>query len=134
MSQKKLNILFAASEVVPFAKTGGLADVAGALPKAIKALGHNIIVVMPRYYKIDKNKLTKLDAPLGVPMGAMGEFWAGVYMTTLPNSDVPIFFIDYENYFGRSGLYEDYNESYRDNDNRFISQLSSDPLCPSSFM
>jgi len=48
MSKEKLNILFAAAEVVPFAKTGGLADVAGALPKAIKELGHEIIVITPR--------------------------------------------------------------------------------------
>jgi len=121
MDNKKLNIVFASSEVVPFAKTGGLADVAGALPKAIKKLGHNIIVVMPRYYKIDTANLTKLSAPLGVPMGVMGEFWAGVYTTTLPNSDVSIYFIDYEDYFGRSGLYEDENGvGYEDNPNRFV--------------
>ena len=48
---KKLNILFAASEVAGFAKTGGLADVAAALPKALKKMGHDVIVVMPRYYK-----------------------------------------------------------------------------------
>ncbi len=120
MLKNKLKILFAAAEVVPFAKTGGLADVAGALPKALKELGHDIIVVMPRYYKIDKSKLTKLPAPLGVPMGVMGELWAAVYTTTLPQSDVPIYFIDYEEYFGRHGLYEDENDGYHDNDNRFI--------------
>ena len=104
MGTRKLNILFVASEVVPFAKTGGLADVAGALPKALKALGHNIIVVMPRYYKIDPSKLTKLESPLGVPMGAMGELWAGVYTSTLSGNNVPIYFIDHERYFGRGGL------------------------------
>lgn len=117
---KKLNILFAAAEVVPFAKTGGLADVSGALPKALKELGHNIIVVMPRYYSIDKTTLQKLDEPLGVPMGVMGELWAGVYTTTLPQSSVLVYFIDYEYYFGRSGLYGDDNGGYHDNDNRFI--------------
>ena len=120
MSKEKLNILFAAAEVVPFAKTGGLADVSGALPKAIKELGHDIIVVMPRYYKIDKSKLTKLPSPLGVPMGDMGELWAGVYTTTLPNSEVPIYFIDHEEYFGRHGLYEDEKGGFKDNDKRFI--------------
>lgn len=120
MSKEKLNILFAASEVVPFAKTGGLADVAGALPKSLKELGHNIIVVMPRYYSIDISKLTKLEAPLGVPMGMMGEFWAAIYTTTLPNSDVPIYFIDYEHYFGRKGLYEDDHGGYHDNGNRYV--------------
>ena len=120
MAKRALNILFVASEVAGFAKTGGLADVAGALPKAIKKLGHNIIIVMPRYYSIDPSKLTKLEAPLGVPMGAMGELWAGVYTTLLPGSDVPIYFIDYERYFGRGGLYEDHEGSYEDNGNRFI--------------
>ncbi|WP_457749782.1 glycogen synthase GlgA [Sulfurimonas sp.] len=120
MSKEKLNILFAAAEVVPFAKTGGLADVAGALPKALKKLGHNIIVVMPRYYSIDTTKLEKLPAPLGVPMGVMGEFWAAVYMSKLPGSDVKIYFIDYEHYFGRRGLYEHEEGSYEDNDNRFV--------------
>lgn len=121
MDKKKLNIVFAAAEVFPFAKTGGLADVAGALPKAIKELGHNIIVVMPRYYKIDTSSLTKLPAPLGVPMGPLGELWAAVYTTTLPQSKVPIYFIDYEEYFGRAGLYEDEDgNGYKDNDNRFI--------------
>ena len=121
MKKEKLNIVFASSEVVPFAKTGGLADVAGALPKAISELGHEIIVVMPRYYSIDTSKLTKLEAPLGVPMGVMGEFWAGVYASTLPNSDVKIYFIDYEEYFGRSGLYEDsHGNGFEDNSNRFV--------------
>jgi starch synthase len=117
---EKLNILFVASEVVPFAKTGGLADVSGALPKALRELGHNIIVVMPRYYQIDPANLDKVDGTLGVPMGPMGELWAGVYTSKLPGSDVDTYFIDHEQFFGRKGLYEDGGESYSDNDNRFI--------------
>ena len=79
MIKKNLNILFVASEVAPFAKTGGLADVAGALPKALSEMGHNVVVVMPRYYAIDKSKLTYIDGSLCVSMGFMGELWAGVY-------------------------------------------------------
>jgi len=120
MVKEKLNILFVASEVVPFAKTGGLADVSGALPKALGELGHNIIVVMPRYYQIDKSKLTPLEGALGVPMGPIGELWAGIYTTHLPNSNVPIYFIDYEEFFGRKELYNDEHQPYEDNDNRFI--------------
>jgi len=116
----QLNILFVVSEVTPFAKTGGLADVAGALPKALRELGHNIIVVMPRYYSINKDNLQKLPSALGVPMGSLGELWAGVYKSYLPNSKVEIYFIDYEEYYGRSGLYEDENGAYEDNANRFI--------------
>nr|WP_321267024.1 glycogen synthase GlgA [uncultured Sulfurimonas sp.] len=120
MIKKDLNVLFVASEVVPFAKTGGLADVSGALPKALKSLGHNVVVVMPRYYEIDKNQLTKLEAPLGVNMGIMGELFAGVYTTTLPQSEVSVYFIDYEEFFGRKELYQSDNKPYEDNDNRFI--------------
>jgi starch synthase len=120
MIKKELNILFVASEVVPFAKTGGLADVSGALPKALKALGHNIIVVMPRYYEIDKNELIKNEDALGVQMGPMGELWAGVYKALLPKSDVWVYFIDHEQFFGRKELYHNDNEPYNDNDNRFI--------------
>ena len=118
----KLNILIAASEVVPFAKTGGLADVAGALPKALRELGHDVRVVMPRYYSVDREKcgLTPLQGSLGVPMGAIGEIWASVYEGLLPNSDVPIYFIEHEEFFSRTGLYEEGGFGYADNDNRFI--------------
>lgn len=118
----KLNILIAASEVVPFAKSGGLADVAGALPKALRALGHDVRVVMPRYYSVDKEKyhLKPLEGSLGVSMGCMGEAWAGVLEGTLPGSDVPVYFIDHEGFFGRKGLYDDNGTGYSDNDNRFI--------------
>lgn len=117
-----LKILFAASEVVPFAKSGGLADVAGALPKALSKLGHDVRVVMPRYYVVDieKYNLKKLDSALGVPMGPLGEQWAGVYEGKLPNSDTTIYFIDHEQFFGRAGLYEENGYGYSDNDVRFI--------------
>ena len=49
----KLNIVMIASEVVPFAKTGGLADVVGALPQVLQRMGHTVMVVMPRYGSID---------------------------------------------------------------------------------
>ena len=48
-----MKILFVASEVTPFAKTGGLADVASALPKALARLGHDVRIVMPKYRAVD---------------------------------------------------------------------------------
>jgi len=118
----KLNILLAASEVVPFAKSGGLADVSGALPKALRALGHDVRVVMPRYYIVDKERygLKPMEGSLGVPMGSMGEAWAAVFEGVLPGSDVPVYFIDHEGFFGRKGLYDEEGEGYPDNDSRFI--------------
>lgn len=116
-----MKILFSASECHPFAKTGGLADVVGALPIYLNKLGCDVRVVMPRYYSIDKSKLKKHPSPLGVPMGIIGELWCAVYEGALPNSSVPIYFIDYEEYFGRENLYNDENgEGFMDNDNRFV--------------
>lgn len=118
----KLNILIVASEVVPFAKSGGLADVAGALPKALRALGHDVRVVMPRYYIVDKQKygLQPLEGSLGVPMGSMGEAWGAVLEGVLPGSDVKVYFIEHEGFFGRKGLYDEEGRGYEDNDSRFI--------------
>jgi starch synthase len=120
MVKKELNVLFVASEVVPFAKTGGLADVSGALPKALEALGHKVVVVMPRYYQIDKSSLTHVESVLSANMGPMGELFGAVYKAKLPESDTEVYFIDHEQFFGRKGLYHDDNEPYEDNDNRFI--------------
>lgn len=119
----KFKIFITASEVVPFAKTGGLADVVGALPQYLKKLGHDVRVVMPRYYAIDKEKygLKLVPGALGVPVGILGEVWCGVYEGTIPGTDVPIYFIEHEQYFGRANLYnDDAGQGYMDNDNRFV--------------
>lgn len=118
----RLKILIVASEVAPFAKTGGLADVAGALPKALKQMGHDVRVVMPRYYAVDKEYygLHALDGALGVPMGHGHEAWALVLEGRVPHSEVPVYFIEHEGYFGRSGLYDDGDDAYKDNPQRFI--------------
>jgi len=118
-----MRILFLSSEVVPFVKTGGLADVAGVLPKALNGLGVDIKVVMPLYSTIDKikYKLKKLDISLAVPMGALGEHWCAIYKGVLPDSKVSVYFIEYEKYFARDGIYNDSDANgYLDNDNRFI--------------
>ena len=75
-----MNILFIASECVPFAKTGGLADVVGALPKYLKALGHEVIVVIPKYASINTAKfgIAWAHGPMGVWMGDRQE-WCSVH-------------------------------------------------------
>jgi starch synthase len=98
-------ILFIASECAPFAKAGGLGDVVGALPGALRALGHDVRVVIPRYDAIPTDGMTKHEAPLGVPLGG-GEAWAAVYETKLPNTDVPIYLLDHLALFGRGYLYD----------------------------
>lgn len=120
---ESLKVLLSTSEAVPFAKTGGLADVSGILPKFLKKLGVDVRVVMPRYYQIDKEKfdLKPVGGPLGVPMGIIGEQWCGVLEGRLPGSDVPVYFIDHELYYGRPSLYNDESgQGFLDNDNRFV--------------
>lgn len=109
-----------ASECVPFAKSGGLADVVGALPKALRALGHDVIVVMPRYRSIDARRygLHRYFDSMCVWMGNQEE-WCAVD-TTRAVDDVPVYFIESQKYFDRSGLYHDDNfEDYGDNPRRF---------------
>jgi starch synthase len=98
-----LNILLAASEVVPYAKTGGLADVAGALPKALARLGHNVRVVMPRY-KLEKIEACteRLSNELAVPFN-FGERPVEVFVDR--SGEVPVYFIDAPEYFHRAKLY-----------------------------
>ena len=115
----KLKILMISSEVVPYAKTGGLADVVGALPQVLQRLGHEVIVVMPKYGSIDvqKHGLRRHWESMGVWMGNMQE-WCAVDVAD--NDGVPTYFIEHNNYFARPGLYHDDNfNDYTDNPRRF---------------
>jgi starch synthase len=115
---QRLKILFIASEVAPFAKTGGLADVAGALPRALRDRGLDVRVVMPLYAGIDWNALEQLEGTLKVPMW-WGTAQASVRRGTLPRSDVPIYFLEYHRYFDRPHLYGPPGDAYPDNLERF---------------
>jgi starch synthase len=119
---EKLKILISASEAVPFAKEGGLADVVGALPKHLARLGHDVRVVMPRYYSVDRERfgLQPLPGVLAVPMGIIGHQYCGVYEGRMPGTEVPVYFLEHEGYYGRKNLYEVDNQGYLDNDNRFV--------------
>jgi starch synthase len=99
-----MKILHIAAECAPFAKTGGLGDVVGALPKALRKLGHDVRVVLPLYRGIDWNAQEVLPHVLVVPLGG-GNRYGGVRRGTLPGSDVPIYFVEHRHYFDRQGLY-----------------------------
>ncbi|MDR0635996.1 MAG: glycogen synthase [Treponema sp.] len=118
-----MKILMAASEAVPFAKTGGLADVVSALSLALAKFGHDVRIALPRYYSIDRGQLTQIEGPLGVPMGGREE-WSAVYTTELPGSikknPVQVYFIDHEQFFGRDGIYGvPWEPDFLDNPRRF---------------
>jgi len=117
---KKMKILMVTPECYPFAKTGGLADVLGALPKALKKMGHDVRVVMPKYQKIDseKHNIKPFMSPLGVWMG-LNEEWCSVHSSEL-SGGVPVYFIEHNLFFGRDGFYhDDEHTDYHDNPKRF---------------
>lgn len=114
-----MKIAFVSSEVVPFAKTGGLADVAGALPKEIEKLGHEVKVFMPKYYSVDENKFNlKFNHSIGTMSIRTGGHAKSVHIFNgkLPGSNVDVYFIDYPQFFHRHQIYTD----DWDEDERFI--------------
>ncbi len=114
-----MRVLFAASEVLPFAKTGGLADVGGALPKALRALGHDVRVVLPRYRMVDaaKHRLAPILEAVPVPVAGRVET-ASVLEGRIP-PDVPVYFVRCDRYFDRDGLYQVQGVDHPDNAARF---------------
>ena len=99
-----MKILMVTSETVPFAKTGGLADAVSALAINLRKQGHDVRIVMPRYYKIDRTKLKPIETPVAVAAGQV-ETWVKFYEAPLPQTDIPVYFIDHELCYGRDGIY-----------------------------
>src|SRR5438445_8527914 len=112
-----MRITFAASEGVPYSKTGGLADVVGALPKFVAALGHEVTVFLPRY------KTTKLTqeriavANLSVPMKDYLLFCQ--IIAGGKHDGVQFYFVDHPEFTFRDGIYGDSHGGYANNDERF---------------
>ncbi|MEW5802222.1 MAG: glycogen synthase GlgA [bacterium] len=117
---KKLKILVASPEVAPLAKTGGLADVAGSLPKALKSLGHDVRVVLPLYAMVKhQNPKLKEELPvLQVPVGDRKE--QASVMSTLLGDTVTTYLIKHDRYYDREYLYTTPQGDYSDNAERFI--------------
>jgi starch synthase len=125
--EQRLRILFATSEVTPFARTGGLGDVIGALPKALRTLDLDVRVVMPLYQVVRHSGLDlhPVLSNLQIPL-ASGVMTAPVWQAALADpgqSDdqaVPVYCIEQDRYFDRPGLYGDAHGDYPDNAERFI--------------
>ncbi len=127
-----LRVLVAASEVAGFAKTGGLADVAAALPQALARMGNQVAVVMPYYNAVRRSGMPIESTGVVLPVPMDGRVLAcRVFRSRLPNSDVPVYLIEHQPFFERDdpahgrGLYQQtmwggYKADYPDNAERFV--------------
>jgi len=112
-----MHIAFAASECVPYSKTGGLADVVGALPPALAALGHQVTVYTPLYRQTKLAQAKTVLRSVTVPFDDRYRFCSIVDGGT--HSGVQFYFVDYPPYFDREALYGTSAGDYRDNAERF---------------
>jgi len=112
-----VKVAFVASEGVPFSKTGGLADVVGALPKALAALGHKVEVILPRYRSTPAGARVPHAQSLTLPLGS-GYKYAAVQDGGRAHH-IQTYLIDCPEYFDRDGLYQQRGEDYPDNAQRF---------------
>ena len=112
-----MHIAFVASECVPFSKTGGLADVVGALPHALAAAGHQVSVFTPRYRLTRVPDEHTVVQSITVPFDDRYRFCSIVEGTGYP--DVRFFFVDYPPFFDRDGLYGTASGDFPDNAERF---------------
>ena len=113
---RKLHIAFATSEAAPYVKTGGLADVSGALPKALARLGHKVTLFLPRYASIPYPP-GEFMGSVHVPVDAVHRS-AGYYRAT-PMKGVQVVFVEHPPFFDRPQLYGVGNHDYEDNRLRF---------------
>lgn len=112
-----MHIAFVASECVPFSKTGGLADVVGALPRALAAAGHEISVYIPHYRHTRIANERKVVQSITVPFDDRYRFCSVLAGTGYPG--IRFFFVDYPPFFDREGLYGTASGDFPDNAERF---------------
>ncbi len=115
-----MRIVIASSEAVPFAKTGGLADVVGGLGKALARRGHEVVLVLPYYRQLMPEAIPRRPTGRFVEIPVRGQrVRAGVVESQLPDSPVRVLLIDHPHYFDRPGLYVEGGSDYPDNCERF---------------
>ncbi|MBJ6727073.1 glycogen synthase GlgA [Geomesophilobacter sediminis] len=113
-----MKILFVASEVTPFAKTGGLADVAGALPKTLKAHGHDVRIMMPFYSTVEKGGMAVRKGRKSASV-VVGDTERKGFLRQASLGEIPVYLIENKEYFSREHLYGTADGDYPDNHLRF---------------
>lgn len=118
-----MRILLASSEAVPFSKTGGLADVAAALSKALAERGHDVSLFIPHYPRIQARRrcpsLARSDVRVSVPLGEK-KVEGRLLWARLPDSRARVFLVEQPEYFDRDDLYNERGRDYSDNCERFV--------------
>jgi starch synthase len=112
-----MHIAFAASECVPFSKTGGLADVVGALPRALASLGHQVSVYVPRYRQTKLSDPQTVVGSITIPFDDKYRFCSVVTAGT--KAGIRYYFVEYPPYFDRESLYGTPVGDYTDNAERY---------------
>ncbi|MBN2071271.1 MAG: glycogen synthase [Candidatus Krumholzibacteriota bacterium] len=125
MAEKQMKVVLVSTEMVPFSKVGGLADVIGALPDELEKLGCDLVIFTPLYSEVDRKKfgikeekgIEKMRVPVN---GTDIEF--GLCSTLKPGTQIRVYFIDNEHFYGRKGIYTvpETGEAYKDEDERVI--------------
>lgn len=115
-----LNIVFAASEGVPFCKTGGLADVVGTLSKILARLGHTVSVFLPFYREIRLSSHTFEAVKTDFPVRLADRTFVARMQRFRSDDRLTYYFIDQPDFYDRDGLYGYQSEDFRDNDLRFV--------------
>jgi 1,4-alpha-glucan branching enzyme len=115
----RLKIAMASPEMIPFAKTGGLADMVGSLAVALSGLGHEVSAILPAYREVLESGIALRETGLRimVPMGGRSE--EGVVLAATAASGIPVYFIRCDRYFDRPFLYGGPEGGYPDNAERF---------------
>jgi starch synthase len=116
-----VNILLATSEAVPFAKTGGLADVCGALPVELTRLGHQAAVILPAYRQTRYcgQRIEPMGIDFIVPIGSK-TVTGHLLRSTMPDGKTPVCLVEQDQYFDREQLYSADGKDYIDNCERFV--------------
>jgi starch synthase len=114
-----MRILYLASEMAPFVKTGGLADVSGAFPHVMAKRGHHVVVVLPLYRSVESQKHRIEPTGLCANFVIDGRNAGGRFWKLSPTQGLDIYFLEHHDYYNREGIYTELGQDYTDNLLRF---------------